>query len=97
MRWFFTNIVLATVLLLFIGCKEKSSDYSRTHQTIEGIVERIDVSGGGFLSPPITTVRFKDGRVKTFCDVSKWTFQEGKINIITFDPRDLRIKSVEIK
>lgn len=96
MKKFFVSMV-CVVALLSLGCEKAVQPLD---QKIEGVVVDVNyiAQGSSFNAQDIkkTIVRFEDGRIKAFEGISQYTFQKGKVNIITFDHFG-KITSVEVR
>ena len=81
------------------GCGLGPQGVETKNPQIKGVVEKVEyIMEGNFLSTSKTTiVKFEDGRVKAFSGISGEVFQEGKVNVITYDDLMGWILSVKIE
>jgi len=89
-------------MMLLFTVPDEALSLGQHEQKITGTVIKVDYIGAGtstLLSSggEHTIVRFKDGRIKPFRQISGAMFHEGKINIITYDTMHNTIITVEIK
>ncbi len=103
MKKFFMSAILAVTMLFVAGCDQNSGfeplkDTEYKH--ISGIVADVQyiAEGTSFNAPDIrkTVVRFEDGRVKAFNEITEETIQIGRTNVFSYN-KSGQIVSVEIE
>jgi len=92
-----TAMILALVGTVFLIVYWSPSERrSRARYEITGVIENVEIHSPS-LGIKRTVVHFKDGRVKTFDNISGAVMRKGKKNKITFNGNDRIIHVSTVK